>query len=144
MNVQNMIKLNDPYTSDERQRAVDNYCSNISLSKLLSGLKDQGEFAYLRFIFKNNPEEVVFGKEEFLLITMQGYRKVVLNDLNYSDNKLHMEIRDCKTGRIEKTTIDINHSGFKFIMISWTDLQEMIFGLCRRTMNTKEILDFEF
>ena len=65
---------------------------------------------------------------------MEGYRKVVLNDLNYENTKLYMEIRDCKTGRIEKTVIDINYKDFKFILICWEDILQLIFSDCQSAL----------
>ena len=137
-----MKQTYEPITPEEKQQIVNDYCNSISLSELLAGQK-KNEFEHLRFIFKNNLAEVTFGKDEFLLVNMDGYRKVVLNDLNYFDNAIHMEIRDCKTGRIEKTAIDINHTGFKFIMISWADLQEMIFNQCKSTYKSDDLLELE-
>ena len=90
MNVQNMIKLHDPYTAAEKQKAIDDYCNSISLSELLAGMRKNGEYEHLRFIFKSNKREMVFGVTEFLFVSMEGSKKVVLNDLNYQNNRLFM------------------------------------------------------
>ena len=138
-----MIKIYDPFTPEMKQQIVNDYCNSISLSRLIGGMRENGEYEHLMFIFKNNPKEIAFGKDEFLLVSSEGYRKVVLNDLNYQNNKLYMEIRDCKTGRIEKTVIDINNKDFKFILISWEDILQLIFSDCHSALMSEDLLELD-
>jgi len=76
--------------------------------ELFSGLTDIGNYSYLRIIFRNHPEvPAEFGQEKFLLVSRLGYRKVIVNELDFHDNKIYMEIEDCLTGRVEHAAIDI-------------------------------------
>lgn len=138
-----MIKLHDPYTAAMKQKVIDDYCNSISLSELVAGMREKGEYEHLRFIFACDKRQMVFGVTEFLFVSMEGYKKVVLNDLNYFDNAIYMEIRDCKTGRIEKTRIDIDYQDFKFILICWEDIMDMIFTGHKSICLTDDLMELD-
>ena len=117
----------------------------ITEDKLFSGLTDTGKYSNLCIRFRNDTQShSEFGHEEFLLVSRLGYRKVIINKLDFHDNKIYMEIGDCWTGRIEQIALDIEDDSFRFLLISWHDIKKLVADYNIANTYQDEMLDFDF
>lgn len=114
-----------------------------TVSELLTGIITTERYDYLKIIVskvEGNP----IGKE-FLLITRSGFQKVILKDLEFGIKGVVIDLMDVQSGFTKKFTFDVHDKRFKFLLISWLDIKEMVTqGNVSNWTENNELLDFDF
>jgi len=63
--------------------------------------------------------------QDFLMVDNTCFRKVGVTDVNYCNNMVTIDIRDCQSKEVRTLCFDINGSP-EFRMVNWQDVQEMV------------------
>jgi hypothetical protein len=113
--------------------------SNI---ELFSELINSGQYEHLRLILhRNNNRE--FG-QNYLYVSKDAYAKVKLVDLDFVDNHIYIELQDCTTGMFIHQSIDVEDKEFKFLLISWQDIRQMVMDKSQSKFNNQDLLEFDY
>ena len=85
------------------------------------------EFNHLKiFLHRENTEiQSKFGGK-FLFVSPNSFGLVKLNDLIVENNNIQLYLEDVFTGQSDTFTIDTNDKSFQFLLIDWTDIQELV------------------
>ena len=113
-----------------------------SIEDLLSGMTSSGQYAHLRLILtKNNNREL---RQNYLMVSRSGFQVVKLIDIEYGKNRICMTLQDISTGMIKNVYLDINDPAFRFLLISWQDIREMMMPDRNTNQGSDDLLEFDF
>lgn len=123
----------------------ENKHEGITYDDLFSGLSANGIYSHLQILLHREytilrPE---FG-QRFLMVSPNTFGLVKLNDLHLCDNKIFMELEDAFTGVTEPVFIPVNDRTFRFVLIYWEDVVEIINHDVNRIKKMQDLLEFEF
>jgi hypothetical protein len=130
-----------------RKKPVQNNNVNIaqnssSFKDLFSGLTETGIYSHMRLILtKNNDRRL---RQKYLMVSRNAFGLVRLCDVDFDDNQICIALQDINTGIIKNVYLDINDSSFRFLLISWQDIREIIKGESINKPIEDDLLDFEF
>ena len=121
---------------------IDNQDSQTSIQELFAGLSPDGRFAHLQlFLSRKNEKHQL--PMYFLWVSRNAFGKVRLDDLDFDGTHIHLDIQECTTGFRKTVSVDVNDEGFKFLMISWDDIRNMVMTGNKLMSNTDDLLELE-
>ncbi len=100
---------------------------SITYDELFSGLSTTGIYSHLQIILhrEHTISKPEFGRK-FLLVSPNTFGLVRLNDLYLNDDQICLELEDVFTGILKPFFIPLNDKGFRFILIAWEDVIDII------------------
>jgi hypothetical protein len=113
-----------------------------SFEDLLSGLTGSGQYEHLRIIMSRNNNHK-FG-QTYLYVSKDAFGKVKLCDIDLIDNHLYIELQDCSNGLFIHNSIDIADKEFKFLLISWQDIRNMVLNESNTKLNQDDLLELDY
>lgn len=78
------------------------------------------------------------------MISRSGFGVVKLLDIDYGENQISMALQDISTGMIKNVQLNINDPAFRFVLISWQDIQAILKGEDINKPIEDDLLDFEY
>ena len=116
------------------------YCS--SFEDLASGLTDTGIYSHLRLILtKNNDHTLV---QKYLYVSRDAFGLVRLHDVDFNDNQIALDLEVVSTGQNKRVYLDIDDPTFKFLLISWHDIRQILNSEIVHKTDSSDLLDFKF
>lgn len=132
---------------------MENYetiCSNtkpdtITYDELFSGLSSTGIYSHLQILLhrEHTITKPEFGRK-FLLVSQNTFGLVRLNDLYLCDDQICLELEDVFTGVKETLFIPVNDRTFRFVMIAWEDVVNIVHQDCKPSSINDDLLDLKF
>lgn len=113
-----------------------------SFEDLISGLTETGFYSHLRLILTKNNDRTL--KQKYLMISRNAFGLVRLYDVDFDDNHISMALQDLNTGIVKNVHLEIDDTSFRFILISWQDIQEIFSSDSNSSSVGDELLEFEF
>ncbi len=97
-----------------------------TLEELLSGMTLIGRYAHLKIILthKAGHRQDVGGL--YLFVSQYDFTIVRLVDLYYESNFIHVFINEIFTNKQITHTLDIHDTRFKFLLMFWDDIKDLI------------------
>ncbi len=132
------MKLQDKYESANIN--INYYCP--SFDELISGMTDNGKYAHLRIIHSRTKIQNYY--QRYLLVTTDGFGVVKLLEGNLVGNKINLDLQDVFTGSVKKVSIDVNDNRFKFLLISWDDINTLTHQTKENPGSDSTLLEFEY
>jgi hypothetical protein len=127
MEVNNQLKPNQTTTFDE----------------LCAGLSPDGKYSHLQvFLYRIGSTHKI--GQEYLYVSRSAFGKVKLNDINYKDNLVQLELQNSKTGASEQFSLDVNNTEFKFLLVSWSDIITLVMKDDLVKTDEGDLLEFEY
>ena len=111
----------------------------ITLDELLAGMKTTDNYDYLKIILTKNANRTI--PQEYLMVTQTGFQVIRLLDVDFGNNGIIMTLQDVQSGMTKKITIDADDQRFKFLLISWQDIQQMVL---KENRPDDGLLEFDF
>jgi hypothetical protein len=113
-----------------------------SFEAVLSGLTVSGRYDHLRLILsKNNNRQI---GQKYLMVCRSGFQVIKLIDIDYGENQICLALQDISTGMTKSVHLDIDDPEFRFILVSWQDIREMLKGENINKPIEDDLLEFEF
>lgn len=115
----------------------------LTLDELLAGMKTTDKYDYLKIILTKNANRTI--PQEYLLVSRTGFQVIRLLDIDFGNNGIIMILQDVQSGMTKKITIEAEDQRFKFLLISWQDIQQMVMEANSYSkLEDDELLDFDF
>ena len=105
----------------------------VTDDNLLKGLLPNGKYSHLRIILNRNFKPDL--PQKYLMVNTSGFGVVRLNDVDYHDNKILLNLQDCTNGMVKQLTIDINDKKINFLLIAWDDVRRMVLAENKTTFD---------
>ena len=132
---------------------MENYetiCSNtkpdtITYDELFSGLSSTGIYSHLQILLhrEHTITKPEFGRK-FLLVSPNTFGLVRLNDLNLFDDQICLELEDAFTGLVKPVFIPVNDERFRFVLIAWEDVVQIVHQDLKNPLTPNDLLEFTF
>ena len=113
----------------------------LNLDNVLSGMTPSGQFEHLKIILSRVIENPHFG-QKYLMVTPTAFGVIKLNDLDLKDGKIILQMQDAYSNLEKQFELDINDTSFKFLLISWNDVKNMVQG--DKNITTDSLLELEY
>ncbi len=100
---------------------------SITYDELFSGLSTTGIYSHLQIILhrKHTITKPEFGRK-FLMVSPNSFGLVRLNDLYLSNDQICLELEDVFTGFSKPVFIPVNEKVFRFVLIAWEDVIDIV------------------
>ncbi len=100
---------------------------SITYDDLFSGLSSTGKYSHLQILLhrEHTITKPEFGRK-FLMVSPSTFGLVRLNDLYLFDDQICLELQDVFTGLTEPVFIPVNDKRFRFVLIAWEDVIDII------------------
>lgn len=123
----------------------ENKHEGITYDDLFSGLSTNGIYSHLQILLhrEHTITKPEFGRK-FLLVSQNTFGLVRLNDLYLCDDQICLELEDVITGLTKYVIIPINDKRFRFVLIAWEDVVDIVHQDCKPLSINDELLDFKF
>ncbi len=117
----------------------------ITYDELFSGLSSTGIYSHLQILLhrEHNITKPEFGRK-FLMVSPNTFGLVRLNDLYLCDDQICMELEDVFTGLTKPVFISVNDKRFRFVLIAWEDVVDIVQQDSIYKTRKDELLDFDF
>lgn len=117
----------------------------ITYDDLFSGLSANGIYSHLQIILhrEHTATKPEFGRK-FLLVSPNTFGLVRLNDLYLCDSHICLELEDASTGVREPFFIPANDKTFRFVLIAWEDVVDIVHQNSKIRISKDGLLDFDF
>jgi len=101
--------------------------ASITFGELLNGLSEDRNYEHLKIILSRSGKCSI--EEKFLMVTRSGnYGIVNLLDVDFVDDTIVMLIKDAFSNDQKIFRIDINDLSFRFFLIKWQDIRNMVYS----------------
>jgi len=97
----------------------------ISEDALLNAMANSDKYSHLRIILSRKSIKGTF-PHCFLMVTPSSFGIVKLLDLDYDADKIVLHLQDIQTEIKSKVFIDIHDKRYKFLLIEWQDILDMV------------------
>lgn len=99
----------------------------ITYDDLFSGLSANGIYSHLQIILHREQTIQIpeFGRK-FLIVSPNNFGLVRLNDLYLCDNQICLVLEDVFTGFVEPVFIPVIDKRFRFVLIDWDDVVDIV------------------
>ncbi len=116
----------------------------ISCKDLFKGLSPDGKYAHLKIILHR--ESITSSRlgMKYLMVTPDAFGVVKLIDIEYSDNNIHLLLKDELNGFIDRISLNPDNKSFQFILILWDDIIQITNDEKKRKSTLNDLLEFEF
>lgn len=119
---------------------INSHCP--SFDELISGMTDNGKYAHLRIILSKTKIQNYY--QRYLLVTPDGFGVVQLLEGNLAGNKINLDLQDIFTDIVMKVSIDVDDDRFKFLLISWDDINTLTRQINDNAGTHETLLDFDY
>jgi hypothetical protein len=118
---------------------------SITYDELFSGLTTTGVYSHLQIILhrEHTITKPEFGRK-FLMVSPDSFGLVRLNDLYLCNNHICLELEDLFTGITNPVLIPAHDKGFRFVLIAWEDVVDIVNQDSIYKTRKDELLDFDF
>jgi len=82
-------------------------------------------YSHLRIILSRKSENGTL-PQCYLMVTPNAFGVVELLDINYEDENIIMHLQDVNTGINSKEFLDIYEKRYKFLLLKWQDILDMV------------------
>lgn len=113
-----------------------------TIDELCEKQLESGKYEHLKIILSKNDNHR-FG-QNYMYISRSAFGKVKLIDLDFIDGHLYIELQDCSNGLFIHNSFDVDDKEFKFLLISWQDIRNMVLTESCTKLSHDEMLEFEF
>ena len=124
----------------ESANKINSHCT--SFDELISGMTDNGKYSHLRIILSRTKIQNYY--QRYLLVTTDGFGVVELLEGNLAGNKINLDLQDIFTGEVMKISIDVYDDRFKFLLISWDDINTMTHQTKENSGRYSTLLEFDY
>lgn len=107
--------------------SADNHFKPLAttLDEICEGLSPDGKYSHLQvFLYRIGSSHEI--GQEYLYVSRTAFGKVRLNDINYYENLIKIELQDSFTGVSSQFTLDVNDKEFRFLLIAWEDIHYIL------------------
>lgn len=104
---------------------INNDDKRVSEDALLNAMANSDIYSHLRIILSRKAIKGTF-PHCFLMVTPSSFGIVKLLDLDYDADKIVLHLQDIQTEIKSKVFIDIHDKRFKFLLIEWQDILDMV------------------
>lgn len=107
--------------------SVDNQSkpNKATLDEICYGLSPDGKYAHLQvFLYRIGSTHKI--GQQYLFVSKTAFGKVKLIDINYHKNLIKLELQDSFSGASSQFTLDVNDSQFRFLLIAWEDILDIL------------------
>ena len=112
-----------------------------AIEELFAGMHANGKYDYLRVILSRSGNCSLH--KDYLMVTRNSFGRVRLLDVDFQEHRIQMDFQDISTEITKKIYLDVEDETFKFILVSWDDIQK-IFLEESNDKTDKEMLEFDF
>ena len=82
---------------------------------------------------------------DFLYVSSDSFGRVRVNQVDYCNETITVDITDCSTCMSGTLCIDINEHGRPaFMMVNWTDVVDMVSDYQASCWGCDDLLEFDF
>jgi len=125
-------------------------CSNekpdsITYDELFSGLSSTGLYSHLQILLhrEHTITKPEFGRK-FLMVSPNTFGLVLLNDLYLCEDHICLELEDSFTEITKLVCIPVTDKRFRFVLIAWEDVVDIVQQDNIYKTRKDELLDFDF
>jgi hypothetical protein len=112
----------------------------ISGEELLDSMANTNVYSHLRIILSHKSDKGTL-PQCYLMVSPNSFGVVELFDINYEDEKVILHLQDVSTGIDFKVFLDIHEKRYKFLLIKWQDVLDMVLLESNRTRNDKNLME---
>ncbi|MBN1186473.1 MAG: hypothetical protein JXB49_29630 [Bacteroidales bacterium] len=114
----------------------------VSENTLLNAMADSDKYSHLRIILSRKAIKGTF-PHCFLMVTPSSFGIVKLLELGYDDDKIILHLQDVYTEITSKVYLDIHDKRYKFLLIEWQDILDMVLRYKSTLEGTEEMLELD-
>jgi hypothetical protein len=113
-----------------------------SFEAVLSGLTVSDRYDHLRLILSKNYHPEL--GQKYLMVSRTSFGLVRLIDVDFSGNKIQMDLEDIRAGLIKRIYLNIDDHTFHFLLISLKDIQQIVKTEIVHKTGSEDLLEFDF
>ena len=114
----------------------------ISGEELLDSMANTNVYSHLRIILSHKSHKGTL-PQCYLMVCPNSFGAVELLDINYEDEKVILHPQDFSRGIDFKVFLDIHEKRYKFLLIKWQDVLDMVLLESNRISNNKNLLEID-
>lgn len=124
-----------------RQTSHPDFNRKLTLSDLEDEFYKNQRFSHLQ-IFLSRTTRGTFG-ELYLMVSRTGFCIVRLVDLQYENEKITLDLHDMETKEINRISLDIFDSRFRFVLLNLSDVNDMIHTHSQSKGTIEDLLELD-
>ena len=98
---------------------------NSVFERMLSGMTLSGPYSHLKIILSRVIGNPKLG-QKYLMVSSSSFGVVILNDIDFMEDKIILHVKDTFYVMEQQFELDVNETGFKFLLISWNDIKSLV------------------
>lgn len=109
--------------------------------ELCSGLTTS-KYEHLRLILSKN-NDLTLG-QKYLMVSRNNFGLVKLHNVDFVNDKIVLDMEEVSNGLRKDVLLDINDTTFKFLLVSWQDIKQIVKSEIVSKTDSADLLYFEF
>jgi hypothetical protein len=118
---------------------------SATLDELIDDMQNHSDrYKHLKIILNRNHNNRSLGLgQRYLVVNNEGIGVYQLNDVDYSNGKIHMIFTNTSTGNMAKISLDVNDEHPEHFLICWNDIKQMAYAESTCYDTNDELLELE-
>lgn len=113
----------------------------VTLEDLLDNQKD---YPHLQIVLSRAGHIKNGIGKKYLMVTPTGFGIIKLLDLAFDGEYIILNLQDCTDGNQRHIPININDTSFKFLLIYWDNIKDIVMEEILTNNNKDDMLEIEF